>query len=316
MSSMACSLSDSPHNHNHPTVRMIKGRQYTHIRHCRSNLSGTDKIFKRAINDEGKTVTRLVHYFREYNEQKLTRILHGLIALEKLKDVDGIHHPYGCCIADRIQHQNNYLNKKIEIYDYFYEDFDLWEILRSKTIEPETKKHWMLILLKALSIMHERGIYHRDIKEENIVADLDGSKIAICDFDFCWMNGDPLEQLQSCLGTPATISPESKFDFNFLNITNRTTSESLAKNDVWSMGLVLFHIWEGYILCKNRFPTAEDFKRLSFICNEPLDPIMHVIWEMLQLDPKKRISAEDAYKKMKAAIEKPASDPQADMPAF
>lgn len=289
---------------------LAKDHRYTHIQH-QHGLSGALKICKyatRVINGKLQRVARLV--IRPLNENFdhiLKAFQHGIKAIQKLKDVPGIYEHFDHCVRERITRKERAMSWKIESYDREYEKGDINSLLYEKHVHftDLLKNRWLLTLLNALSEMHRRGIYHRDIKTENILVAANDD-IAICDFDDCWMMDDPEDEIKAVIGTPLILSPETVFQRNPCQFQNRTTTDSLAKNDVWAMGLALYELFFGQPLHECEFPEPDDLMHLQFICEEPKDKQSreHVIWEMLQVDPNKRISADEAYIKMKDAVKR------------
>lgn len=92
-------------------------------------------------------------------------------------------------------------------------------------------------LVQALSYLHSRGIYHGDIKLDNILLTKSGD-IKICDFGFCQYVAErgtlPPEQ-RNCGGTLLYCAPE----------VLRGTVEVGCTSDIWSAGVTLFALVTG-----------------------------------------------------------------------
>jgi serine/threonine protein kinase len=89
-------------------------------------------------------------------------------------------------------------------------------------------------VLSALAVAHDLGILHRDLKPENIVI-LDGDVVKVCDFGVAKLveeSGIVHATLTGALiGTPEYMSPE------------QCTGDTLdARSDLYSMGVILFHM--------------------------------------------------------------------------
>jgi serine/threonine-protein kinase len=88
---------------------------------------------------------------------------------------------------------------------------------------------------EALRVAHERGIIHRDIKASNVF--LTADRIVLLDFGVAKLldlDGDPLTQTGTTVGTPASMAPEQA----------RGTRVD-ARTDVYGLGALLFHMLTG-----------------------------------------------------------------------
>ena len=84
--------------------------------------------------------------------------------------------------------------------------------------------------------MHKKGVFHRDLKLENIL--LKKLKPKITDFGWCCMNCLNEDRKTYC-GTPAYIPPEMRIGIEHDN-----------KVDVWAFGVLL------YELAYNKIPIS------------------------------------------------------------
>ena len=149
-------------------------------------------------------------------------------------------------------------------------------------------------ILSAINYCHNMKIVHRDLKPENIlIADRDKNnypRIKICDFGTSKMFEKGAVQ-RKLVGSSYYIAPE---------VLKKRYDE---KCDIWSCGVIL------YILLTARPPFGgesdkEIMENVSIgkydIKSSPFDKIskscIDLIQKLLIMDPKKRISAEDALK--------------------
>eukprot|EP00585_Thalassiosira_rotula_P004153 CAMPEP_0196145910 /NCGR_PEP_ID=MMETSP0910-20130528/21620_1 /TAXON_ID=49265 /ORGANISM="Thalassiosira rotula, Strain GSO102" /LENGTH=403 /DNA_ID=CAMNT_0041407993 /DNA_START=36 /DNA_END=1244 /DNA_ORIENTATION=+ len=149
-------------------------------------------------------------------------------------------------------------------------------------------------ILKAISYLHEHDIVHRDIKPENILFETakKDSRIKIIDFGLSRKHREGLDQAMTTLvGTPYYIAPE---------VLRKRYSKSC---DLWSIGVIAYILLCGYPpfngasneqthrrVLKGRycFPT-EDWENIT---GEAMD-FIHLL---LQMDPRKRMTAEQALR--------------------
>lgn len=291
------------------TVQILaNGRRFLHLkeRNC-TYATGASKVCKFARDLLSKTrVARLViKLSSSRGGGELQRYLKGLWILEQLKGVRGIVEQYG-----NVYSKGGDGNPKIVSYQRWYKYGDLMNFYNKHEILPEkTCDRIAETLLSALAEMHKRRIYHRDLKEENILIDGNPDNpnlydAAICDLDFCWIEG---EDLSRCCGTWRNTAPERALLIQKGELF-KTKEADLAANDVWAMGLILYTLYHRDFLPgipREKVSNEEIFKRLSrlvgmkgapFFPTKPIDTLIH---KMLQIDTKDRISAKDAYKEFR-----------------
>lgn len=136
---------------------------------------------------------------------------------------------------------------------------------------PQRKKYkWTMDILLALIYLHERrpeSVIHRDLKPSNILITNDGS-LKITDFGLSKLHTDYYEMLNSS-GQCLDKMEEEDFKFNTFEIgTYWYMSPELRnhipydnKMDIWSLGLILYEIWEE--------------RRISTVVSNPNDFIIH-----------------------------------------
>lgn len=189
-----------------------------------------------------------------------------------------------------------------------YMKYDLSGILlKHSPLSKNAAKHLSYILLKGFSYLHEKEIVHRDIKGANILVSSSG-EIKISDF-----------------GLSRFFVKDSMFlgvesERNCMNMTNRVVSlwyrapelligktEYGPEIDVWSLGCLFFEIFTGKTLFRGKTEEEQTIlieslllykEKKKIICfflkNEiPLE-MVELIMEMLQFNPKNRISTTEA----------------------
>ncbi|KAK9288956.1 hypothetical protein L1049_017427 [Liquidambar formosana] len=93
-------------------------------------------------------------------------------------------------------------------------------------------------LTSAVDFWHSRGVYHRELKPENLMLDENGS-LEVSDFGLSALAECKRQDglLHTTCGTPAYVAPE---------IISRKGYNG-AKADIWSCGVILFVLLGGYL---------------------------------------------------------------------
>eukprot|EP00250_Pteridium_aquilinum_P007776 c17431_g2_i1 orf=224-1171(+) len=108
---------------------------------------------------------------------------------------------------------------------------------QGRLLEEEARKYFQQ-LINAVDYCHSRGVYHRDLKLENLLLDASGN-LKISDFGLSalpeqrWKDG----LLHTTCGTPNYVAPEVVYDKGYDG----------AKADLWSCGVILFVLMAGYL---------------------------------------------------------------------
>jgi serine/threonine protein kinase len=96
-------------------------------------------------------------------------------------------------------------------------------------------------IVEAVAYCHRQGVYHRDIKSENVLIDK-YRKIKIIDFGFS-IKSAPSTKLTLFCGTPNYMSPEIILKRDYLG----------GPSDTWALGVLLFVLTAGYFPFKGIF---------------------------------------------------------------
>jgi eukaryotic-like serine/threonine-protein kinase len=104
---------------------------------------------------------------------------------------------------------------------------------------PPEQVTWIAIqILDALTVLHGRGVIHRDLKTQNIylVPTPQGDQVKLLDLGFAKVEDElKLTSKQHILGTPFYISPEQYLDPHAVD----------ARADLFSLGIVMFETLVG-----------------------------------------------------------------------
>lgn len=138
----------------------------------------------------------------------------------------------------------------------------------------------------ALAHAHERGVVHRDVKPQNIVADLDADPVRakLMDFGIASIAGEAaLTAPGEVVGTLAYMSPEQA-----------EGEQATESSDVYSLGLTLYECWAGRNPVVGETPAATARRigtRLPSLSKARPDlpePLIAAIDDCLNPDPHKR----------------------------
>lgn len=143
-------------------------------------------------------------------------------------------------------------------------------------------------LLRAINHCHVDKVTHRDIKPENVIINSKGNSKLI-DFGLS-KNATAQQILKSMAGTPFYMAPEI--------LCEKTYNE---KVDIWSLGVLFYTMLCGYRpfdgnTAEEVFKSAQEgkFKLSGKQWGKVSRDSKNLICKMLELNPKKRISAKKA----------------------
>eukprot|EP00873_Tetraselmis_striata_P002057 jgi/Tetstr1/422321/TSEL_013164.t1 len=151
-------------------------------------------------------------------------------------------------------------------------------------------------LLAAVQYMHNHGVVHRDLKNDNIMFAKkdDFSSVTVVDFGFACRTGG--KRMSGCLGTPKYVAPE------VLRSEGKSKDFTYGKEcDVWSLGVVLYILLSGYppfMSCTTRKSISRTLAG-EFDFKDPVwelisDEAKELICRLLTVNPAERITPAEA----------------------
>ncbi|CAL5060938.1 unnamed protein product [Urochloa decumbens] len=150
------------------------------------------------------------------------------------------------CTMKLIQHPNvvrlyEVMGSKTRIYIIleFIMGGELHDIVAtSGRLKEDEARRYFQQLINAVDYCHSRGVYHRDLKLENLLLDINGN-LKISDFGLSAISDQVKNDglLHTTCGTPNYVAPEV--------IDDKGYDGALA--DLWSCGVILFVLLAGYL---------------------------------------------------------------------
>jgi protein kinase-like protein len=176
----------------------------------------------------------------------------------------------------------------------------LAELIRTDGPLPEQRVAEIGVrVLAALSVAHEQGVVHRDVKPGNIL--LDGDRIVLTDFGIAAMASDTT-LTTSVLGSPEYLAPE------------RVNGEpATPATDLWSLGVTLCAALRG----ESPFQRSDTQATLAAVLTYEPPPIPRAprLWPVLDAilskDPQPRPTAAQAGAMLAAVAGIPAASGEA-----
>jgi calcium/calmodulin-dependent protein kinase I len=147
-------------------------------------------------------------------------------------------------------------------------------------------------LLSAMKYLHDKGIAHRDLKPENLLMtdDSETAEVKITDFGLSKVFDEQSQVMQTPCGTPGYIAPEVLLMKGYDK-----------QCDIWSLGVIVYILLCGFppFYADNDAQLFEKIKKGEYEFLRPYwDPISDsakdFIRTMLQVDPKKRVTCDQA----------------------
>jgi formylglycine-generating enzyme required for sulfatase activity/serine/threonine protein kinase len=134
------------------------------------------------------------------------------------------------------------------------------QVRRDQPWPPARAAALVIRLARALDVLHQHGMMHRDLKPVNILLEA-GDEPVIMDFGLArsLSQSDRLTQTGIAVGTPAYMSPEQ-----FLGVSSALSSAT----DIWSLGVIFYQLLTGQL----PFPGPTQAAMLGQILYAELQP--------------------------------------------
>lgn len=198
-------------------------------------------------------------------------------------------------ILRRLHHPNiidlfEVLASKTKIYFVveFAEAGELFEeVAKKEKLTEDHARRYFRQLISAVKHCHSRGVFHRDLKLDNLLLD-ENDNLKVTDFGLSAVKNQirPDGLLHTVCGTPSYVAPE---------ILAKKGYEG-AKADVWSCGVVLFSVTAGYLPFNDYNVTVlyRKIYRGQFRFPKWMScDLKNLLSRMLDTNPKTRISVDE-----------------------
>ncbi|SCU95936.1 LAME_0F14158g1_1 [Lachancea meyersii CBS 8951] len=195
-------------------------------------------------SEEDEKLNQLKKHQKSMISEKVRSRLSKNVCFEALYEVD-IHTKVG-------KHKN--ITELFDFFDSFIimeycSGGDLYEAIRADLVPKKTKMitHIASQIMEAIDFVHQKGIYHRDVKPENIL--IEGSDWTIKLTDWGLATTEETSSDRS-VGSERYMSPELFED----NLDRDEGSEPYvcSKVDIWAIGIVMLNL----VFHKNPFSVA------------------------------------------------------------
>ncbi|KAI4353531.1 hypothetical protein L6164_002474 [Bauhinia variegata] len=235
------------------------------------------KVYLARNVDTGESVA-----IKTVNKHKV--IKNGLTAQieREISIMRRLHHPHAIQLFEVLATKT-----KIYFVMEFAEGGELFHKVEKGRFSEDLSRQYFHQLISAVQYCHSIGIFHRDLKLDNLLID-ENLKLKVTDFGLSAVKDQvrPDGLLHTICGTPAYVAPE---------ILAKKGYDG-EKVDVWSCGVVLFGLTAGYLPFNDESLTVMYRKiyRGQFRFPRWMSPdLRRFISRMLDTNPKTRITIDE-----------------------
>ncbi|KAL0317023.1 UNVERIFIED_CONTAM: CBL-interacting protein kinase [Sesamum angustifolium] len=180
---------------------------------------------------------------------------------------------------------------KVGLIDHTKREISIMSMVKHQNIvqldevmATKTKIYFVMEYAKGGELFHKPGVYHRDLKLENLLLDENGN-LKVSDFGLSALSESKRQDglLHTTCGTPAYVAPE---------VISRKGYDG-AKADVWSCGVILFVLLAGYLpfYDANLMEMYRRISRAEYKCANWFPPeVRRLFTRILDPNPNSRIS--------------------------
>ena len=159
-------------------------------------------------------------------------------------------------------------------------------IKRDGALDPGAAAGVALQIADALSVAHENGVIHRDIKPQNVLVTKSGD-VKVTDFGIARAVSSPLTSTSAVLGTAGYMSPEQA-----------TGKPAGPQSDLYSLGIVLYEMLTGELPYTADNPITQAMMHVNEPPRSPREanpnvpePLDAITLKLLAKDPEARYAS-------------------------
>lgn len=180
--------------------------------------------------------------------------------VREAKAISALNHPNIVTI-----YEINEWDKRLFICMEFVEGKSLAEIVRAQALPVSEALAIARQIVRAVNVVHKKGILHRDLKPSNIMRTPEGL-VKVLDFGLAkFVNAKPLTKTGSIMGTWAYIAPEA--------IQGAPPDQ---RRDIFAIGVILYELLSG----RRPFSGDNEAALIKAVLDQPPQPLREVPREL------------------------------------